>query len=65
MLNRRLGYFMEQLDIPGAAELQPHLGRKSAVALQPGRAPQPGTKVDPRWRVYEDDALISSAKELK
>ena len=65
VLNRRLGYFMEQLDIPGAAELQPHLGRKSAVALQPGRAPQPGTKVDPRWRVYEDEALISSARELK
>ena len=65
VLNRRLGYFMEKLNIPGAAELQPHLGRKSAVTLQPGRAPQPGTKVDPRWRVYEDDALITSAKELK
>jgi predicted transcriptional regulator of viral defense system len=65
VLNRRLGYFMEQLGIPGAAELQPYLGRKSAVTLQPGRTPQPGTKVDPRWRVYEDDALISSAKELK
>jgi predicted transcriptional regulator of viral defense system len=65
VLNRRLGYIMEQLDIPGAAELQPHLGRKSAVTLQPGRAPQPGTKIDPRWRVYTDDALLSSAKELK
>lgn len=65
VLKRRLGYFMEQLDIPGTSELQPHLGRKSAVALQPGRAPQPGTKVDPRWRVYQDDALVSSARELK
>ena len=65
MLNRRIGYFMEKLDIPGAEALQSHLGRKSAVTLQPGRAPQPGAKVDPRWRVYEDEALISAARELK
>jgi hypothetical protein len=65
VLNRRLGYFMEKLSIPGAGELEPHLGRKSAVTLQPGRAPRPGAKVDPRWRVYDDDALVSSAKELK
>lgn len=65
VLNRRLGYFMEKLDIPGAAELEAHLGRKSAVALAPGRAPSPGAKVDPRWRVYNDDALVSSAQELK
>jgi hypothetical protein len=56
---------MEKLSIPGAGELEPHLGRKSAVTLQPGRAPRPGAKVDPRWRVYDDDALVSSAKELK
>jgi hypothetical protein len=65
VLNRRLGYFMEKLEIPGASELEPHLGRKSAVALQPGRAPRRGAKVDPRWRVYSDEALVSSAKELK
>jgi predicted transcriptional regulator of viral defense system len=65
VLNRRLGYFMEKLDIPGACELEPHLGRKSAVTLQPGRVPRPVAKVDPRWRVYEDEALVSSAKELK
>lgn len=65
MLNRRLGYLMEKLNIPGAEELQPHLGRKSAVALQPGRTPRQGAKVDPRWRVYNDEALVSSAKELK
>jgi predicted transcriptional regulator of viral defense system len=65
VLNRRLGYFMEKLDIPGSQALEPYLGRKSAVPLQPGRAPRPGAKVDPRWRVYSDDALVSSAKELK
>jgi predicted transcriptional regulator of viral defense system len=65
VLNRRLGYFMERLSIPGAADLEAHLGRKSAVALAPGRAPSPGAKVDPRWRVYSDEALVSSAKELK
>jgi predicted transcriptional regulator of viral defense system len=65
VLNRRLGYFMEKLNIPGAGELEPHLGRKSAVTLQPGRAPRAGAKVNPRWRVYDDDALVSSAKELK
>lgn len=65
VLNRRLGYFMESLDIPGAEELLPHLGRKFAVALQPGRTPRQGANVDPRWRVYNDEALVSSAKELK
>ncbi len=65
VLNRRLGYYMEKLNIPGAAGLEAHLGRKSAVPLQPGRAPRRGAKVDPRWRVYEDDALVSSARELK
>jgi predicted transcriptional regulator of viral defense system len=65
VLNRRLGYFMEKLEIPGASELEPHLGRKSAVTLQPGRAPRQGAKVDPRWRVYSDEALVSSAKELR
>jgi predicted transcriptional regulator of viral defense system len=65
VLNRRLGYLMEKLSIPGAGELEPHLGRKSAVTLQPGRAPRPGAKVDPRWRVYADEALLSSARELK
>jgi predicted transcriptional regulator of viral defense system len=65
VLNRRLGYFMEKLNIPGTTDLEAHLGRKSAVPLQPGRAPRPGAKVDPRWRVYSDDALVSSARELK
>jgi predicted transcriptional regulator of viral defense system len=65
VLNRRLGYFMEKLNIPGTADLEAHLGRKSAVPLQPGRAPRQGAKVDPRWRVYSDDALVSSARELK
>jgi predicted transcriptional regulator of viral defense system len=65
VLNRRLGYFMDKLNIPGAAELQPHLGRKSAVPLQPGRAPRPGTKVDSRWRVYDDESLVSAAREPK
>jgi len=65
VLNRRLGYFMERLGIPGAKDLEAHLGRKSAVALAPGWAPSPGSNVDPRWRVYSDEALVSSAKELK
>jgi predicted transcriptional regulator of viral defense system len=65
VLNRRLGYLMEKLEIAGASGLEAHLGRKSAVTLGPGRAPRPGAKVDPRWRVYSDEALVSSAKELK
>jgi predicted transcriptional regulator of viral defense system len=65
VLNRRLGYFMEKLDIPGAAELELHLGRKSAVPLQPGPPPNPGIRVDPRWRVYDGEALINAARELK
>jgi predicted transcriptional regulator of viral defense system len=65
VLGRRLGYLMDKLDIPGAEQLESHLGRKSAVPLQPGRTPRPGARVDPRWRVYEDDALIGAARELK
>jgi predicted transcriptional regulator of viral defense system len=65
VLGRRLGYFMDKLNIPGAEKLEPYLGRKSAVPLQPGRTPHPGARVDPRWRVYEDEALISAARELK
>lgn len=65
VLGRRLGYFMDKLDIPGSEGLEPYLGRKSAVPLQPGRTPPTGARVDPRWRVYEDEALISAAKELK
>lgn len=65
MLNRRLGYLMDRLDIPGAQALEAHLGRKSAVVLQPGRTPPPGATVDPRWRVYNDEPLLSAAQELK
>lgn len=65
MLNRRLGYFMQLLDIPGSAPLLAHLGRKHAAPLVPGATPKAGTKVDPTWRVYEDQAVAEAALSPK
>jgi predicted transcriptional regulator of viral defense system len=65
VLCRRLGYFMDKLEISGSEALEAYLGRKSAVPLEPGRAPHSGAQVDPRWRVYADEGLISTARELK
>jgi predicted transcriptional regulator of viral defense system len=65
VLNRRLGFFMDLYGIPGVELLEPHLGRRSAVALAPGREPAAGTPVNPRWRVYEEPAIVGAALELK
>ena len=66
VLNRRLGFFMELYSIERAERFEPHLGRKSAVPLGPGREPRPGEqRVNPRWRVYEDPAVVGAALELK
>jgi predicted transcriptional regulator of viral defense system len=64
-LNRRLGFFMEQLEIPGFDRLEPHLGRGYAEPLFPGRDPREKVEVDRRWRVYRDPAIITTALELK
>lgn len=65
MLNRRLGYFMDLLDIPGTEPLTAHLGRKHATPLVPGLEPEPGNKVDPKWRVYEDPMTAAAALSPK
>jgi predicted transcriptional regulator of viral defense system len=64
-LNRRLGFFMELLGIPGAEPLALHLGRGYAEPLFPGREPRRKLEVDRRWRVYRDPAIITTALELK
>jgi predicted transcriptional regulator of viral defense system len=64
-LNRRLGFFMDLYDIPGADPLALRLGRKYAVPLAPGGEPVGEVPVNPRWRVYEDAAIVGTALELK
>jgi predicted transcriptional regulator of viral defense system len=65
-LNRRLGFFMDLYDIPGTEPLALRIGRKYAVALAPGREPtEKGTRVNHRWRVYEDAGIVGTALELK
>jgi predicted transcriptional regulator of viral defense system len=64
-LNRRLGFFMDLLDIPGTDELALRVGRGYAEPLFPGKEPRGKLEVDPRWRVYRDPAIITTALELK
>ena len=64
-LNRRLGFFMDLLGVPGADELLLHTGRRSAEPLFPGPDPDSKLDVDPKWRVYLDPAIIGTALELK
>lgn len=59
-VNRRLGFFMEEWDIPGSEELRLRIGRTSAISLEPG-----GTTngpVDQRWQVYRDPMIVETAK---
>ena len=65
-LNRRLGFFMDLYDIPGAEPLALRVGRAYAVPLAPGGEPD-GERlpVNRRWRVYEDPAIVGTALELK
>ncbi|MGA2165911.1 MAG: type IV toxin-antitoxin system AbiEi family antitoxin [Solirubrobacteraceae bacterium] len=63
---RRVGFFMDLYEIPGSEPLTLRLGRGYAVPLVPGHTPPPGEqRVSPRWRVYEDPALIGAALEMK
>ena len=60
VLNRRLGFFMDHLAMPGADGLLAHLGRKHAVRLSPDPAGPHGS-ADPKWRVYADPVLLAAA----
>jgi predicted transcriptional regulator of viral defense system len=64
-LNRRLGFFLDLLEIPGGDALLPYAGKSSAEPLFPGREPRRKTEIDPKWRVYLDPGLIGTALELK
>lgn len=65
-VTRRIGFFMDLYGIPGSKPLTLRLGRGYAVPLVPGRPPSPGEQpVNPRWRVYEDPAVVGTALELK
>lgn len=66
VLNRRLGFFMDLYGMPATDTLAQHIGRKSQVPLAPGREPEPGTtRVNPRWLVFEDPAIIGAAEQLR
>jgi len=62
---RRVGFFMDLYEIPGSDRLQPHIGRKSAMPLAPGREPAKPRRVNSRWLVYEDPAIVGPALSLK
>lgn len=65
-LNRRLGFFMDLYEMPATDSLALHIGRKSAVSLSPGREPEAGTtRVNSRWLVYEDPAIVRAAEQLR
>jgi predicted transcriptional regulator of viral defense system len=66
VLNRRVGFFMDLYGMPATDELAARIGRKSAVPLAPGREPEPGTtRVNSRWLVFEDPAIIGAAEQLR
>jgi predicted transcriptional regulator of viral defense system len=66
VLNRRLGFFMNLYDLPATDSLALHIGRKSAVPLAPGREPEAGhVRVNSRWLVYEDPAIVGAAEQLR
>jgi len=66
VLNRRLGFFMDLYEMPATDSLALRIGRKSAVPLAPGREPEPGTtRVNSRWLVFEDPAIVGAAERLR
>lgn len=66
VLNRRLGFFMDLYGMPATDRLVLHIGRKSAVPLAPGCEPKAGTtRVNSRWLVYEDPAIVGAAEQLR
>ena len=62
---RRIGFFMDIYEIPGADRLKPHIGRKSAMPLAPGRVPPTPRRVNSCWLVYEDPTIVGPAMSLK
>jgi predicted transcriptional regulator of viral defense system len=58
MLNRRLGYLMDEIGIPDSDSLLPFLGRKHGVALVPGMTPE--GKANSKWRIYEDEVTVGA-----
>lgn len=64
-LNRRLGFFMERYDIPGADPLLARLGKGYAVTLAPGVQPEEDAGVDTRWGVRLDRTLVAAADRPK
>lgn len=65
-LNRRLGFFMDRFDIPGADELRLHIGKRYAVPLAPGWEAHPDeSHVDTRWGVLVDNELVYAAETPK
>jgi predicted transcriptional regulator of viral defense system len=64
-INRRLGFFLDLLGIPGSERLLTHLGTNSADVLFPGYKPHGRVQIDPVWHVYRDPGTIATALELK
>lgn len=65
-LARRLGFFMEQFEIPGAETLRLHIGKGYAVPLAPGwEEDSAESHVDTGWGVIVDDELLYAAKTPK
>lgn len=64
-LNRRLGFFLEFYEIPGAEPLLNHLGRGWAVPLAPGAAAANKPRVNHRWLVFEDPEITVPARSLR
>ena len=65
-LNRRLGFFMERFEIPGAEQLRLHIGRGYSVPLARGwKHDVDEGHVDPRWGVVIDDELVYAAEAPK
>jgi hypothetical protein len=56
---------MDLYEIPGSDRLQPHIGRKSAMPLAPGREPPKPRRVNSRWLVYDDPAIVGPALSPK
>ena len=64
-LNRRLGFFMDFYEIPGAERLLNHLGRGWAVPLGPGARSMDKARVNHRWLVFEDPEITVPARSLR
>jgi predicted transcriptional regulator of viral defense system len=66
-LNRRLGFWMDMLGIPGTDELALRLGRGPAIPLDARYRYDAGERppANRRWLVYEDPSIVGPAMELK